>query len=795
MKPEKAAKKTGKTKSQYIAIALAAVSIAMPLLALVSWFIGHWGWLSFGAEHVPMAPSTALLLVLLNAILLAEFFWPEDPARRRSCRWVAVLIAVSGLLVLLRPFFGWPSPLEVWLSGTTETVGKLPVGQMSPLTGLAFLLSSAAFLAEALPVLKQRLLSWGRFGLSMLVIWIGAIASISYLSGISIFSDRPIIPMALWTAITFILTGIAIALKNDPEENPALSMAPRGGKTSDPKRSWILLFSLIAFVIITGGFVYYRAEAIRIQKQKAQMLAAIGKIKVEQILLWHKERVADIARFAKSPAARPLLKEWRHHPDDAGLKKSILERLKLEIELGTYFQALLADADKHILLSFPEAPEMETESWDAIKKAWDSSEPVLGDLHFSISGKLHEEISMAARDESGRPLAVMMLISNPEKFLFPMIQSWPIPSRTSETLLVRREGEAVLFLNELRHRKGTAMVLRIPLSQTTLPAAQAVLGRTGTFVGKDYRGAEVLSDLRPVPGTSWYLVSKEDTSEILGEVRYRAFIVVVVVVILILGVAVFMGYAYRVQRLEERKKAVEALTLNKEKLDLALSAAHMGVWQFDLDENKRTFDDQTCALLGIEPARFGGTAEEFFAVVHPGDRDKIQGALARTIHESVAYSPEYRVVWSDGSIHHIMGRGKLVCDDQGKPKTINGVIWDITDRKETEAALRKADLRYRELVEGTEDLITIVDPQGHFTYVNHTAEKIFGLKPENCLGRLAFDFIHPEDRERTKEAFEGWVRDKKKQVVYQNRQVNRSGQVFEMLWSISLHFDESGKIV
>jgi PAS domain S-box-containing protein len=117
-----------------------------------------------------------------------------------------------------------------------------------------------------------------------------------------------------------------------------------------------------------------------------------------------------------------------------------------------------------------------------------------------------------------------------------------------------------------------------------------------------------------------------------------------------------------------------------------------------------------------------------------------------------------------------------------------------TERKRADEMARRADERYRDLVEGTDDLITVVDRQGRFTFVNHSSEKIFGLKPGDCIGRLAFDFIHPDDRENTKKTFEGWVRNKKKQVVYQNRQVHKGGRVFDMLWNISLHFDDSGEV-
>jgi two-component system cell cycle sensor histidine kinase/response regulator CckA len=131
----------------------------------------------------------------------------------------------------------------------------------------------------------------------------------------------------------------------------------------------------------------------------------------------------------------------------------------------------------------------------------------------------------------------------------------------------------------------------------------------------------------------------------------------------------------------ERKRAEEALRENQARLDLALQSAHMGVWRWEIRENRRYFDELTCQLLGVEAATFTGTAEEFFRMVHPEDREKIKAALAWTLEQDVPYEPTYRVVWPDGSVRYITARGRLFRDDKGQPARINGILWDITDQR------------------------------------------------------------------------------------------------------------------
>lgn len=100
---------------------------------------------------------------------------------------------------------------------------------------------------------------------------------------------------------------------------------------------------------------------------------------------------------------------------------------------------------------------------------------------------------------------------------------------------------------------------------------------------------------------------------------------------------------------------------------------------------------------------------------------------------------------------------------------------------------------YREFIEKTDELVLRVDSQGCFTFANHAAEKIIGLKPDRLIGRLAFDFVHPDDRQNTQTAFNGWISDRMTSLTFENRLVNQaSQQAHFMLWTITLSYDRHG---
>ena len=176
----------------------------------------------------------------------------------------------------------------------------------------------------------------------------------------------------------------------------------------------------------------------------------------------------------------------------------------------------------------------------------------------------------------------------------------------------------------------------------------------------------------------------------------------------------------------ERKRAEEALRENQARLDLALQSAHMGVWRWEIKENRRYFDELVCQLLGIEAGTFTGTAEEFFQAVHPEDREKVKAALARTIEQDVLYEPAYRVVWPDGSVRYITARGRLFRDDKHQPVRINGILWDITDQR----------LLEQELIENQklESIGTLAGGIAHD--FNNLLQGVFGFI---SMARLTFD--------------------------------------------------------
>ena len=112
-----------------------------------------------------------------------------------------------------------------------------------------------------------------------------------------------------------------------------------------------------------------------------------------------------------------------------------------------------------------------------------------------------------------------------------------------------------------------------------------------------------------------------------------------------------------------------------------------------------------------------------------------------------------------------------------------------------ERELMVSEAKYRDVVEGTDDLIFRCNQNGILTYVNHASLKILGIPPEACVGLSAFNFVHSEDRRATLRVFAKWQAESANSGSFDNRIVNLAGQSRYMLWSTTIRRDDDGKVL
>jgi PAS domain S-box-containing protein len=508
-------------------------------------------------------------------------------------------------------------------------------------------------------------------------------------------------------------------------------------------------FALIFIILLIGSIWLYRFQGRRIQIQVESELAAIAQLKAAQISSWRANQLAEANELSEGKLFTESIARWlkARHPSDTS---DILDQFKALQRHYRFSDILLTDLDGQVLLSLSGVSGLDhIEILPALETAMGSGKSALTDLH-TCKLNTNPHISVVAplfinKGKAKNPMGAVIMISEARDVLYPLIRMWPKASQSGETLLVRRDGNSVLYLNDLRFRPTAALKMRIPLSMTGIPAVQAVLNKKGIMYGTDYRGIEVVSAILSIPDSPWFIVAKVDRSEAFASGKLMSALIL----ILMLGLVVMAGGGELVAWQRNEKAHYKSLyeselaqRMSEERFKIAAESFGSVIIEWDLGQTIRWFgniDD----LLGYDKGEFPGTLEGWVEALHPDDRERVVDALIQHVSGEASYDTDYRIRRKDGNYAYWNSRGKLILDSSGKKTSWIGVIADITHRKQAEDSLRKLNESLEHSNKELEQFAYVVshDLQEPLRTITSYTQ----LLAQRCEGRLdqdAQDFIH-----------------------------------------------------
>jgi len=242
------------------------------------------------------------------------------------------------------------------------------------------------------------------------------------------------------------------------------------------------------------------------------------------------------------------VEQWLRHESQSD-RDIILERLKNHFSFYDYEGICLLAADGHLLHDLGHHPPPDPQLTATLARAGESRRVERSDLYQGSDGVIRMLwlVPVLSLDD-GLPIAFILQHIEANHFLFPFLTNWPGTSKSAETILIRRQGNEVIFLNPLRFSPDAALNRKIPLARQEIPAVKAVLGQSGIITGRDYRDEPVIAHLNQIPDTPWFLVTKIDLSELYIPLRERLTTMVLVVMLLLLGAAAGIFLLWRWQR-------------------------------------------------------------------------------------------------------------------------------------------------------------------------------------------------------------------------------------------------------
>lgn len=520
-----------------------------------------------------------------------------------------------------------------------------------------------------------------------------------------------------------------------------------GGRKA--RRLWIGAFSALALAVIVGTAFYHRREHEQARANAYREIASISRLKAEQISRWRTERLSDVQVAADSPFVQNVVQAWMGgSAPQTDLKADLEVWLALKMGDDLYVEALLLDPKGRVLLSTRRTPDKTVaQTLKAVGQAISTGRELLSDIYQGPDGGIYLDALAPLAARSGRVIALVDLRIDARSYLFRLVQSWPTQSPSAETLLVSREGDNVLFLTQPRHRSGAALSFLLPLSRSETPAVQAVLGRQGMFEGKDYQGMEVLADIRPVPESPWFIVSKIDASEVYTEARYRALISFLIAMLLIFLVGAGTAFGLRHRQVQLSMSLLTAERKEKElqeEFRTTLYSIGDAVIGTDTDGVLWHMNPEAERLTGWkETEARGRKLEEVFRIISEDTRQAVECPVQRVLREGgvVGLANHTLLVARDGKELPIADSGAPISDGDGSPKGVVLVFRDQSEERAARKALEASEERYRSLVENMEVGIASADPLETFTFANSAAERVFGVPRGTLAGRSLGEFL------------------------------------------------------
>jgi PAS domain S-box-containing protein len=513
-------------------------------------------------------------------------------------------------------------------------------------------------------------------------------------------------------------------------------------------------FVVLAALIIAVAYWVWAEQTGSMRTQAEANLVAVSELQADEITAWLKERTSDAGSVRDdrllAAAAQQLLQGTADSRTEAGVRSRLAS---LQWSYG-YVDVVLTAPDGRIILREPVTMShaLGANAEATITEAVRTGQVQSSDLYRAEDGQVRIEWAapLLPNGPDGGVVGAVLLHADPEDYLYRVLEEWPIPTRTGESLLVERRGDEVLFLTDLRHREDAALEYAIPLARSDLPAAQAVQGTHGVATGNDYRGVEVLAAAQPVPGSPWYVVAKMDADEVLGPITRRGWTTAAFAF-----VSVALAGAGTILLWRRRETEVAAELLSRERKfstlfegmmegvathELVRDASGAPVDYRILDVNP-AFAEQTglaaddvrgrkgSEVFASEPPPF---LEEYARAVETGRRQRFEGYV--------------------GALHRHL---QVSVSSQGTER-FAAIVQDVTARIERERQLHDSQERLRFALEKSHTGGWDLDLRDHTAVRTLEHDRIFGydeLLPDWTY-EIFLDHVVPEDRPRVDASFQ-----------------------------------------
>lgn len=198
----------------------------------------------------------------------------------------------------------------------------------------------------------------------------------------------------------------------------------------------------------------------------------------------------------------------------------------------------------------------------------------------------------------------------------------------------------------------------------------------------------------------------------------------------------------------ESKRTQDELRYSEERIRLAQQIAKVGTFEWNIKTNENKWTPELEALYGLKSRTFGGTFDQWREMIHPEDKAGVEAAIESSLKKG-HFDKEWRVIWPDGSLHWLAGRGSIESDKDGRPSRMIGINIDITDQKHATEKLRESEERFQMATTATRNAVWDWNLENNIVNWNDAINTEYGHKTSLItLASWWHEHLYKEDRER-----------------------------------------------
>jgi PAS domain S-box-containing protein len=246
----------------------------------------------------------------------------------------------------------------------------------------------------------------------------------------------------------------------------------------------------------------------------------------------------------------------------------------------------------------------------------------------------------------------------------------------------------------------------------------------------------------------------------------------------------------------DRVRAEQALRESEERLRTVLANSRDVIYRTSFRTGRLEYVSPSVeAIFGYTPEELMTLdGEARLSMIHPDDIPAVRELMEKA-GETGTGEAEYRQRTKSGTYRWVSNRWSNDSSDAGEPLYRTGNLRDITDHKAAEAALQETRMKYQTLVETLGDFIWEMDPSGRYTYCSPQMEKLWGMKPEQMIGKTPFDVMPDDQRESARENFVALAKSPRLFSGLESAAYDSRGRLIFVETSGTPFFDKEGNLL